>query len=248
MDKGGGQTYPHARYLAGIAKRLASLPWQQRTIGMDEASTIFAASFGRGGWHHIVETLREFDADPAIEYRNTTLSRFLTRFTPQRLSDLVADVREGGDLPIFCYPWGPFNTNMRGGKDPLNSRFCGPSSEEFVKEEFDRIIALYQQLKQTGYRPWARGNGFIGGTFMQAKDGRRRFVVLQGNHRMAVFAHLGIERLPVRTMSGVLERTSESDCRRWPHVVDGTCAPDYALRVFRWFFEENGHHIARRLC
>lgn len=216
---------------------------------MAEASTLFGCSFGEGGWHHIRETLREYDAAPDIPYHETTLYRFLTGFCPSSICELLDG--EGGmdrPLPLFVYPWGTFRTGESDTtKSALTSRFCGPSTDVFVAQEFERIKALYHSLACEGYRPWRYGHSFVGGTFLLARDGTRRFVVLQGNHRLAVLAHLGCERIDVRDAPACLPSVREEDIERWALVKAGACTAPLARRVFRLFFDADGRHVARRL-
>jgi hypothetical protein len=102
-------------------------------------------------------------------------------------------------------------------------------------------------MKEQGYRPWQFGHTFIGGTFLISEDGERRFVVLQGNHRLAALAHLGMDRIAVRGVRGYLSEIRERDVERWPLVRAGACSPPAARAIFRLFFEQVGWHLADSL-
>jgi hypothetical protein len=235
------------RYELGNGWRLLSRPWVQRNVCPDDCRSLFAASFGGSGWHHIRETLKEIDANRGVQYRNTTLYRFLTLFRPLSISDFVQPAGSQ-PLPLFVYPWGTFDSgDVSTSKDPRTSRFCGPSTDQFVADEFDRIVRLYDQLRVTGYRPYAYPHSFIGGTWLEAEDGRERFVVLQGNHRLAILAHLGVGSIAVRPIRGRLQRVRARDAAQWPLVRSGQCSLRHALAIFLLFFESDGHHLARRL-
>ena len=244
----GHELYRRLRFYVGNGVRAATIPWRQHRIALDEATTIFACSYGHDGWQHLRKTLEEYDADPALDVRDTTLFAYLTRFCPTSICDLV-DWPEGEPvLPLFVYPWGTFKRGeTRTSKDPANSRFCGPSSPEFVAEEYARTIRLYEAMKGVGYRPWDFSNTFIGGTILARRNGERRFVVLQGNHRLAILAHLGVTEIPVRDVRGYVPVIREVDAARWPLVADGTCRLDAALRIFNLYFESNGAHIGELL-
>lgn len=236
------------RFYVGNGVRLVTAPWRQRYVAPAEASTIFGCSFGSPGWHHLRETLKEYDSNPRIRYSDTSLYRFLTHFQPPSICDLLPQPAVESPLPLFLYPWGTFRQGeLVSAKNPWMSRFCGPSSEKFISDEFDRTIQLYHEVRRVGYRPWQFGNTFIGGTFLRSSDGASRFVVLQGNHRMAILAHLGEQRVAVRNISGYLSEVREHDCLRWPLVANNQCSKDYALRIFRLFFTENGDHVRRAL-
>ncbi len=235
-------------YLGNIYRFLTAIIFQKEILS-NEARTIFGASFGKNGWHHIQKTLEEYDANPKINYKDTTLYNYLRNFTPQSICDLSGpDIKEKCNLPLFVYPWGTFKKNEGVSyKEPLSSRFCGPSQDSFINDEFERTISLYEKIKKTGYQPWLYGNTFIGGTFLINERGDRRFVVLQGNHRMAILAHLNYERVAVREVKGFLVKVLESDYKNWLLVKSGQCQNDVAKNIFSLFFKENGNHINKFL-
>src|SRR5688572_15470049 len=70
------------RYELGNGWRRLSSPWLQHDVVPEDCRTLFAASFGDEGWHHIRATLREIDTDSGIDYRRTALYRFLIGFRP----------------------------------------------------------------------------------------------------------------------------------------------------------------------
>ncbi len=238
-------TIARLRYSIGNGLRFLSRSWCQRAISPEDATTIFGCSFGDSGWHHIRRTLSEFNTDPSISPAQSTLGRYLERFCPSSIS-ILAGVTEEEPLPLFVYPWGTFNNGgYYSSKDPRTSRFCGPSTSAFVDEEFRRTLHLYAEMQAQGYRPTQYPNSYIGGTWLEALDGRKRFVVMQGNHRMAILSHLGAKRIEVRTIPQALARVREADISRWPLVETGRCSIDHARSVFRMFFSESGWHLAK---
>ena len=125
----------------------------RQNLRLTEARTIFGCSFNCDGWHHITRTLKEFDENPDILVNKTTLWRFLKFFKPSGISSFVK-VMDNEQLPLFLYPWGTFGTGESFTlKSAENSRFCGPSSDEFITNEFNQIINLYENLRQFGYNP-----------------------------------------------------------------------------------------------
>lgn len=233
------------RYAAGNGVRRLTRPWLQRPISPEDAVTIFGCSFGSGGWHHIRRTLAEFDSNPAIAPGASSLGRYLANFCPLSISTL-AGVGDEEPLPLFVYPWGTFNDGaVQSDKNAWLSRFCGPSTSEFIDNEFLRTIRLYATMRVHGYQPMRFPNSYIGGTWLEAQDGRRRFVVMQGNHRMAVLAHLQAGKIDVRTIPQALSHVRESAIGQWPLVANGRCSVEHARRVFNLFFLENGKHVAK---
>jgi len=236
--------YQRLHYYAGNLVRFITIPFCENTIEPEEACTIFGASFGKSGWHHIIKTLAEYDQNTDIDYRETSLYFFLKNFTPTSICDLL-DNGNGCScrLPLFVYPWGTFKKNeFTTNKNPLQSRFCGPSDDAFIKLEFARIIKLYNAMKAGGYKPWKAYNGFIGGTMLKRNDGDRRFIVLQGNHRLAILSHLGIGGIRVRSVSGYLKEISEKDLGEMIQLNE-VGDIENSSSIFSLFFSNDGNHI-----
>jgi hypothetical protein len=235
------------RYEAGNAIRFASRPWRQSAVSIDNATTLFGCSFGRAGWHHLRQTLKEYDRNPQIAVEATTLWRFLTHFQPTSIS-VLAGVTGEAPLPLFTFPWGTFvRGEITSSKNALASRFCGPSTAQFIVEEFHRTLELYREMAVHGYRPTEFPNSHISGSWLERANGERRFVVLQGNHRMAILAHLGVDQVEVRVMPGRLPLVQETGAASWPHVTSGRISEEHARRIFNFYFTENGRHIEQLL-
>ena len=155
--------------LANVYRKLTR-PFFQFEIELDNISNIFACSFSRKGWHPIVETLKEYDLNAHIDVRDTTLWKYHKNFCPTGIESFFK--LDEFKLPLFVYPWGTFsNGDISTNKVSFSSRFCGPSSDDFIKQEFKRIIDLYQKLQKTGYKPTKFPNSFISGTILERRDG-----------------------------------------------------------------------------
>ncbi|MAM71947.1 MAG: hypothetical protein CMP91_12475 [Gammaproteobacteria bacterium] len=235
------------RYYLGNIARYSTRHWLQKDARCEEVSTIFGASFGERGWHHIKITLQEYDSIGILYPEESTLWLYLKKFIPTSIS-VLAGVNDVDTFPVFTYPWALFEKNgMPVTKCPEKSRFCGPSSDQFIKDEFIRIINLYQRIKQYGYRPNLYPNSYISGIWLLANDGSKRFIVTQGNHRMAVLSHMGINKLPVRVKPGKSSMVYEKDIPKLPKVKSGLCSQEHAQKIFDYFFENDGHNLARMI-
>ena len=93
--------------------------------------------------------------------------------------------------PIFEYPWGCFNLNRKIPKSANESRFCGPSQDQLVEEEFVNLKRLVMSIVTHGYKPISR-RSLIFGTYIGNRN-CKVFVPLQGNHRIAVLIALGFK-------------------------------------------------------
>lgn len=234
--------FKRARFALGAAQRRVTAPWCQRSISPEVATTIFGCAFHSSGWHHIKQTLVEFDENPNLTAMESSLGKFLTHFCPQGIHDFVEDVE--AKLPLFVYPWGDFNQGKPfSNKSPITSRFCGPSSEFFIEDEFQKTIALYRKIRSEGYNPERYPNSFIQGTWLKSKKGEERFVVTQGNHRFAILAHLGEKSIKVRVGSASLAEVREDQVSKWVSVVNGLCSEECGLHIFHFFFRSDGSLI-----
>jgi hypothetical protein len=148
------------------------------------------------------------------------------------------------NLPTFIYPWGSFNGGLSFSKKNQElSRFCGPSSDEFIEEEYKRIIALYEILKVSGYTPRKYPHSYVGGTILIRENGETKFIVMQGNHRVAILSHLGYRNINVRLIPSSLKYVYEKNVYEWIMVKKNLCNEKDAIKIFNLFFEENGNHI-----
>lgn len=237
--------YKRLHFYIGNILRFITIPFNQFVIHPKEVRTIFGVSFSKDGSHHVIKTLQEYDNDKSIDYKQTSLYHFLKNFTPASICEFINNKGPNVcNLPLFIYPWGTFKKNEYGMiKNPQTSRFCGPSNDEFIKFEFERIIKLYNSIKQEGYKPWNFKNGFIGGTMLIKENGDRRFIVLQGNHRLAILSYLGHETIQVREVPRYLKKIKQSDISKIPAQLIDICDAVSAKKIFNLYFEEDGKHI-----
>ena len=104
--------------------------------------------------------------------------------------------------------------------------------------------AVFESIRSDGYDPWR--NSFIGGTFLRRRDGALRYVVLQGNHRMAAMAFLGYSSTLVRGLKGYRTIIDERDLPNWRYVRSGECSVEDARAYLNAYFTLDGHEQARR--
>ena len=76
----------------------------------------------------------------------------------------------------------------------------GPNTEEFGAGELKRLIPLYKIFKEQGYQPELFFDGYISGHFL-IKGDDYRFIVTEGQHRVACLAALGYDTIRCRFSS-----------------------------------------------
>ncbi|MDC3343059.1 hypothetical protein OAW22_02375 [Pseudomonadales bacterium] len=225
------------RYRIGNAWRLLTSYFFESSIHPSDAVTIFAHSFDCKKNHFIIDFLTEYERDPNIHIEDSSLAKFHSKFCPETTEEALG-VQSKSRHELFVYPWGVFGSlQVRSTKNRFLSRFCGPSSESFVDLEGEKIVTLFKSLKIKGYSPTTYPNSFIRGVWMHKKSGDKRFVVLQGNHRMAILSYLGYQKIAVRNDQFSVKNIREIEVGEWPKVVSGEVSEEEAINIFNKFFE-----------
>lgn len=239
--------YKVARLLLKTTRRNAI-----REVEMGRCVNPLGFSFGKDGWHFIVEYLREVESNPSIHFKDSILYQYHKFYQPISMSELVrsAGMEVSFDPGFFRYPWGNFRKDFNyelPAKDKRLSRFCGPSDDDLIQSEATNITKLRDAIKVVGYNPWKSPNSFIGGSFLKRRNGEYRFVVLQGNHRVSVMSYLGIKTFIARDLPGHYSHISEGNIDEWYYVRNGMCSREDAKKYFDAFFILNGIERAQRL-
>ncbi len=230
--------YKVARFYFGNFIRFLSKKKFQKSISPSEAVTIFGENFSKHGNHFIINFLNEYSLNNKIDYIESSLGKFHKQFCPKTTEEALGVSTKGNGLRLFNYPWGVFGRQRSiKRKDPRNSRFCGPSTEKFIIDEAKSIIKLYVKIKKDGYQPTKYPNSFIQGVWMIKKNGEKRFVVLQGNHRMAVLSYLGYKSIDVRCDMFPNKYIKEKDLNSWVNVKLNNVSSEKALEIFNSFFK-----------
>jgi hypothetical protein len=214
---------------------------------------MLAFSFSDTSWNYLIETLKEYDADKTINFKQTTLYRFHKLYQYEDTYSLFCCVDKNVKFrPAFgIYPWGSFKAESKyqGGveKNRFTSRFCGPSDDSFIEKEYKNLVSIYNDIRNNGYRPWAYGKGFIGVSVLERINGEKKFVVLQGNHRTAAISHLGLETALARYQPLAFKVIRERDSSDWYYVRNSKCSVEDALYYFNLFFTLDGSERALAL-
>ena len=222
-------------------------------VPIDICTNPMGFSLAPSGWNYLIEQLREFDSEPNSRVEDSVLFKFHRLYQPNNMSDLPlsagANVTFKPGLSI--YPWGSFKIVESGAdirkKKAYTSRFYGPSSYELIEKDLINLKKLYEYIKVHGYKPWRFKKAFIGGVFLEGRDGQRKFVVLQGNHRTAIMSHLGCESIQVRYLKGYYKHIYEENMKDWLYVKTGYCTEEDAKKYFDSLFTLNGHERAKRM-
>ena len=155
---------------------------------------------------HFVEMLRQYREDPELQYEDSFLKAYYECFQPRNTEETLFVHR--GKAPKLRSGWiglpwfGDKNKKVvfvreRGETRPGGNHHFGPNSDEFGHAEFGRLIRLYELFKKEGYQPELFSDGYISG-YLLSKRGDYRFVISEGQHRVACLAALGYEKIRCR--------------------------------------------------
>lgn len=259
----GFEIYPHVaggRAVPVLIRRLrppAPLPASFQ-VAVEETTSFVGFSYRAVGWHPLVQTLEEYATDPDLTYEQSTLARVHERFQPATLQELLLD-GVTVDLPplhrlpalrsLFRYIWSVSPRDLRHPRvatgELRGHDYFGPVTRERGRRQFERLLRAYHSIRSNGFRP--SGSHPIRGYFLADDDGRRRFVVGLGNHRVAVLRHLGAETFPASLQLTHPAVVHHRDLDLWTTRRGGVFAPETAEALFSRMLHEDGRAKACRL-
>jgi hypothetical protein len=135
----------------------------------------------------------------------------------------------------------PWATSMATLPEPASSPYwrAGPKTKSHMFDQAERLGNILKSIERKGYivtqeeLPWYS---------LLLKDGEDeisdyRVLVMHGNHRVAVLAHLGWELIPMTPLPTMLPNEIRlSEVNTWPGVLDGSYSINKATAAFLAFF------------
>lgn len=183
------------------------------------AGLVNVVGFGleEGGCHPYVAGVREMLAGSA---RSSSLDAYYDHFQPRNLAEIYAGSGTK-DLPtlrqapalsflaarVFLLRVVPRLSWRLQGRVGGPDQHLGPRYG--TNPGMRKALAVYNSIAEHGYDPFAYTQGAVRGYFIEDGD-RWRFVVTDGNHRLAAFSLLGLDRVVVefdRVMPPVVSRS-----------------------------------------
>jgi hypothetical protein len=270
-----------ARKLAELAVYLAS--GRVRRLPTALVTNEFGFSFGDDGWNYVRALVAEIDADPNRPLEETTFFRFFKHPDVREvrylndllfLHDPARRARQEFGFYLGTYPWGdhvgggPWGRHFDEVEGEQTRDLYGyrsnpwyePGDEQALRLEEAATANMLRSIR-AGYRPW-RHRRLPEATLLVCRDGTWRAMRYDGQHRIAVLAHLGHRHLTalvpsVRTMNAAVDEwqtasrlpkavtrgeivVREEEVDEWRYVREGLCSRDQALEIFHAFFELDG--------
>lgn len=200
-----------------------------KIIALKNCRTIFGLKLNDT---HIFKFLEDhenqFDSFSISDIRNTEIYNYLIEEKKSLLSEF------GFDFGVFNLPWGNFRLDYPNSpvKNVLNSRFCGPSSDDFAVKEIENIIELFKSIKRYGLK-----RRYLPFSVVHMKLGNKSsYVILGGNHRSIIAYYLGYRNIFVTNHNECFKTICSSEVDSWYHVCKCDISKEIALRVFNKFF------------
>ncbi len=283
-----GLSLPRAmRFLVHRGRYLSS--GRLKRIDVRTITNEFAFSFADEGWNYFRALVAEYDKDPGIRLEDSVFYRFFRHDlirSVRNLNDLLflnkPELRDRGfQFALGTYPWGDHvgggpwghhfdrveGKSTRDLYGPRANIWHKPGDAHSLQLEWKHTISSYHAIRE-GYRPLRAGQ-LPEVTLLIRRNGARRAVRYNGQHRLAVLSHLGRKRLTVlvpsaRTINAELGSwpsfsslpkvvsegeivVREKEAESWPYVKRGLCSREQALEMFCAFFDLTGRERVRFL-
>ncbi|WNF36578.1 hypothetical protein RJD24_19490 [Bacillaceae bacterium IKA-2] len=217
----------------------------------------YGFSYNEEGFHPFVETIKQYRENKNVTYDASVLKKFYQLFKPRNLSEAFF-YNEDQALSLLKkgwvgYPW-LWNEKLRvivednpGETRPGGNHFFGPNTDKFGIAEMGRLTTSCEMLDNIGYLPELFADGYVTGYMLKYKDDYR-FIITEGQHRIAAIAALGYKKIECRfSQSDQYPRIVDfKDVKKWPQVKNGTYSRKSAEKVFMRFFEINGKERAQQ--
>jgi hypothetical protein len=151
---------------------------------------------------------------------------------------------------ILSLPWNACPTEYLG-EEGLNENHghqgFGPVSQEKLSLESKRLTKTFKSIKKQGYSP-VLARGHLRGYLLindEHPDREFRFLVTDGQHRVACLAALGWNEVPVKFQEDQPRAFFLSELNLWPQVRNGTYSIEHARGIFMAYFRDSKTDIER---
>ncbi len=214
-------------------------------VELNKCVDLYGADF-TDDFHHFTQVLKEYQDNPKLTYQDSVLKTYYGYFQPNNLEEALF-IKKGRAPRLnrgwIGYPWfwdksqKLIFTSKPGETRVGGNHFFGPNTDEFGDAELKRLVPLYDLLKEQGYHPELFADGYISG-YLLVKGDDYRFVVTEGQHRIACLAALGYEKIRCRfsNQPQYPHLVLWEEMKKWPQVANKAYSLNLALKVFERFF------------
>ncbi len=228
--------------MSTVLQRLANR-WLKRAEVVPLSNCVHFCGFryGMGEYNPYETYLHDITFTGDREAARRRFVDFLRYYRPKDLGEAL-----GVDLErhynLWCYPWTRRMPPSGWHDDPAS---CPDILTNFssrgvllhrIEEEFGWLERSLDSICEHGYQPRKFGSQLCARKLVRA-DGECRYLLEDGNHRVAALSALGeqtvtVSMLPIKTVR-------ETDLLRWPQVRRGSYSTADARSVLHAYFDGN---------
>lgn len=227
------------------------------TVPIQCCSNLYLQFYGPGANNPYVETVRDYMEGMHMKYEGSRLYHYYEQCRRDLLNDPFREFTnslaqlmpsspgsKGRPLP---FPWELTVAGRKQVPEPLelSGQFLYPHKK--ARENFSRLIRVYESIREKGYRPTSTPDGEIQGFFLK-NLGDYRFIVQAGMHRSAVLSAMGYTRIRVTFRPNSFRAIDLIDIENWPQVRGGLYEPSVAERFFLRYFKLIQSHKEVSTC
>ncbi len=234
---------------------VSSVPWRQRLGRWFRRTTLEAVPvascvhftgfrYGVRGPHPYEEYLRVVSDGGSRIMARDRFESFLSTYRPVNLGEALG-VKTSRAIPLWCFPWIPCHpatgsppgwTEDPAGMPDIITHFSPTGIVRYrVDEEVFWLERAWWRMGSHGYHP--QRHAPIRVQPLEATNGRKAHLVLDGNHRLAALAALGHGEVLVECVATIFEAKANA----WEAVVSGACLEEDARAVFSAYLLSSGN-------
>jgi hypothetical protein len=198
--------------------------------------------YGPQSWHPLVAASAELLEDMDLPYELSILRRFYETFTPRTVAEAyrLDDPGPLTEVPAATLfePWRLAPPPL---DDPTTSTYAagsplfGPLTRAAGEAQWRRLRGRVKSMLAFGYQPDLFPQGRIRVTVLKSGH-EKRYLVGHGQHRAAVLAAMGHERIDVGIHVANPPVADEAEASTWPHVRSGFLSTEQARAMLRRYF------------
>lgn len=209
-------------------------------VPIDKCITETGHSYGKNGNHFFIKALQRGESQEEIRHY---LRDFYSKNIIKSFNDFVGeriDSKEGDD---YFLPWE--KDRIRPISKFLGSHKIGPTPSGSLDLIVKRLHDILVSIKKHGFKQKRHDNSIIRVQILKNEKGEIKYLVRDGQHRLAIASYLGVKNILVTLESVYFFRESEesiidaNQVLSWEKVKSGLITKDQALFYFNQIFNCN---------
>jgi hypothetical protein len=229
-------------FLRKLANRFVRV--QKKGIAISECVHYCGFPYGRKSFNPYEQYVRSIAERGDHRQRREAFIDFLQFYRPRNMDEALA-ITSSTPAPLWIFPWNEVPRDAREGTrgwvdDPddapdILTHFSEKGILEWrILEEFCWLERAFSSIRRFGYQPDTY-NSFIHLLPLVRETGERRYLVLDGNHRLCALSTLGFTKCTAVVEKPVLAENVHC----WPGVIGGFYSSGDALMLLDAYFNRS---------